>query len=184
MGSWPPLTDDGLYDVEAECTRLHDALAASIFGNLDYYYALLSMAPSFLSEAGSNSESAPTGDQFEQILQQLSSYPELNRFLYLYDVRSLVAAVQESTKEVSQLTGEFYRILNLEPFLGRHPRWMVHSVCGISRSHAASAILICSTKPTAEVRFTSLSSENFPSFPCIRSLNRGRVIPSRAAAAS
>ncbi|MGV2495827.1 hypothetical protein [Pelagerythrobacter aerophilus] len=116
MGSWRPLADDGLYDVEAECVRLHDDLAASIFGSLAYYHSLLPQAPQFLSESGLNSESALTRDQFGQVLIQCAAQPELNRFLYLYDVRSLVAAVQECTKEVSQLTGEFYRILNLEPF--------------------------------------------------------------------
>jgi len=116
MGSWRPVADDGLYDVEAECVRLHNDLAASIFGDLAYYYSLLPLAPQFLSESGLNSESALTRDQFEQVLVQFAAQPELNRFLYLYDVRSLVAAVQECTKEISQLTGEFYRILNLEPF--------------------------------------------------------------------
>lgn len=116
MGSWRPLADDGLYEVEAECVRLHDELAASIFGNLAFYHSLLPLAPQFLAEAGLNSESALTRDQFEQVLVRCAAQPELNRFLYLYDVRSLVTAVQECTKEVSQLTGEFYRILNLEPF--------------------------------------------------------------------
>lgn len=116
MGSWRPLADDGLYDVEAECVRLHDELAASIFGSLAYYYSLLPLAPQFLAESGLNSESALSRDQFEQVLNQCAAQPELNRFLYLYDVRSLVTAVQECTKEVSQLTGEFYRILNFEPF--------------------------------------------------------------------
>jgi hypothetical protein len=116
MGSWRPIADDGLYDVEAECVVLHDELAASIFGSLAHYYSLLPLAPQFLAESGLNSESALTRDQFEQVLVQCAAQPELNRFLYLYDVRSLVTAVQECTKEVSQLTGEFYRILNLEPF--------------------------------------------------------------------
>lgn len=116
MGSWRPLAGDGLDDVEAECLLLHDELAASIFGSLAYYYSLLPLAPSFLAVSGLNSEAPLSRDQFEQLLIQCAAQPELNRFLYLYDVRSLVTAVQECTKEVSQLTGEFYRILNLEPF--------------------------------------------------------------------
>ncbi len=116
MGSWRPLDDDGLCEVEAACVRLHDDFAASIFGSLRYYHSLLPQAPQFLSVSGLNSESALTRDQFEKMLVKCAAQPELNRFLYLYDVRSLVSAVQECTKEVSQLTGEFYRILNLEPF--------------------------------------------------------------------
>lgn len=116
MGSWRPLNDDGLYDVEEECVGLHSDIAGRIFGDLSSYHAQLPMAPIFLSEAGLNSESSIGRDAFEKLLVQYVDFPELNRFLYLYDVRSLVSAVQESTKEVSQLTGEFYRILNLEPF--------------------------------------------------------------------
>lgn len=116
MGSWRPLADDGLYAVEAVCVRIHDALAARIFGDLQSYYALLPLAPILLSEAGLNSESPVGRDDFEKLLSHVVDFPELNRFLYLYDVRALVSAVQECTKEVSQLTGEFYRILNLEPF--------------------------------------------------------------------
>ena len=116
MGNWRPLVDDGLYEVEDQCVCLHDDLAHSIFGNLKHYYALLPLAPSFLSEAGLNSESTVSREEFEKLLQKLAGFPELNRFLYLYDCRKLVSAIQECTKEVSQLTGEFYRILNCESF--------------------------------------------------------------------
>jgi hypothetical protein len=115
-GTWRPLEDDGLYSVEAECIALHDDLAASIFGGLDVYWKLLLHVSPFLSQAGLNSE-APIGrDDFEKALVKLAAFPELNRFLYLYDCQVLVSAIQECTKEVSQLTGEFYRILNLESF--------------------------------------------------------------------
>jgi hypothetical protein len=115
-GSWRPLADDGLFLVEAECVRLHDDLAKNIFGALDTYQKRLPFVPPFLGQAGLNSE-APIGrDVFEKMLITLADFPDLNRFLYLYDARTLVSAIQECTKEVSQLTGEFYRILNLEPF--------------------------------------------------------------------
>ena len=55
-------------------------------------------------------------DEFEAALVKCSDFPDLFRLLYLYDCRVLVSAIQECTKEVCQLTGEFYRILNLEPF--------------------------------------------------------------------
>lgn len=117
MGNWRPLRDDGLYDVEDQCVRLHDELAARIFGSLSRYHSLLPTTPPFLAEAGLNSESPVGRDQFEKLLLEgASSVPELNRFLYLYDCRGLVTSIQECSKEVSQLAGEFYRILNLEPF--------------------------------------------------------------------
>lgn len=116
MGSWRPLIDDSLYAIEEQCVCLHDELAARIFGGLHYYHALLPATPVFFAEAGLNSESPLGRDMFEQLLQKFATVPELNRFLYLYDCRMLVSAIQECTKEVSQLTGEFYRILNVEPF--------------------------------------------------------------------
>lgn len=116
LGNWRPLVDDGLYAVEEQCVRLHDELAATIFGSGEHYWSLLPTAPAFLSEAGLNSEAAISRDQFEQLLIQFAKFPELHRFLYLYDCRMLVSAIQECTKEVCQLTSEFYRILNMEPF--------------------------------------------------------------------
>jgi hypothetical protein len=116
MGGWRPLLDDGLYASEAECVSFHDALALSIFGSMERYHALLPLAPDFLWTAGLNSESPVSRDMFEQLLiELLADFPELNRFLYLYDCRMLVSSIQECTKEVGHLTGEFYRALNLDP---------------------------------------------------------------------
>jgi len=116
MGSWRSLSGDGLFEVESQCVVIHDELAAKIFGSISYYYSILPMAPTFVVEAGLNSESPIGRNEFEKLLLTFAKLPELNRFLYLYDCRILVSAIQECTKEVSQLTGEFYRILNLEPF--------------------------------------------------------------------
>jgi len=116
QGSWRPVLDDGLYAIEEQCVGLHDDLAAKIFGDIRRYHALLPAVPPFLDQAGLNSE-APIGRaDFEKILTKLADFPDLNRLLYLYDSRVLISAIQECTKEVSQLTGEFYRILNMEPF--------------------------------------------------------------------
>jgi hypothetical protein len=115
-GAWRPLLDDGLYAIEHECVSLHAELAATIFGSLELYHALLPVVPPILSQAGLNSESSLSREQFEELLAKLATFSELNRFLYLYDCRMLVSAIQECTKEVRQLVGEFYRILNLEPF--------------------------------------------------------------------
>lgn len=120
QGSWRQLDGDGLHAVEAECVKLHQELAVKVFGAIETYWDLVRSMPPHLSkilcEAGLNSEAAIGRDDFEKVLVKLADFPELNRFLYLYDCRVLVSAIQECTKEVSQLTGEFYRILNLEPF--------------------------------------------------------------------
>lgn len=117
QGEWKPLQDDGLMTVQEECVRMHDHLATRIFGSLSHYYSKMIMLPRFVLEAGLNSEAAVSRDQFEQLLVGMGNQiPELNRFLYLYDCRMLVSSIQECSKEVSQLTGEFYRCLNIEPF--------------------------------------------------------------------
>ena len=105
---------DRLHEIEEVCVQLHDAFAASLFGKLEYYYALLPIIPESVLLGGLNSECPLSREQFEQTLKKLKDFPHLNRLLYLYDCRQLVAGVQECTKEVCFLVGEFYRILNLE----------------------------------------------------------------------
>lgn len=180
-GAWRPLPDDGLYPSEAECVELHQALAAKVFGDRATYWDLLQRVPPFLYQAGLNSEAAVSREEFEKGLAQLAGFPELNRLLYLYDCRVLVTAIQECTKEVSTLSGEFYRILNLEPFF--HPaapqedgmRWstspavtMLFSTLGFLyiRMHSLLdylAKLACEVErmPTAFTSYPKLASANF-----------------------
>jgi len=114
QGAWRPLHGDRLNDIEEVCLQLHDAFAASLFGKLAYYHALLPGIPDFLIIGGLNSECSLSREQFEQAMVKLKNFPHLHRLLYLYDCRQLVAGIQECTKEVCFLVGEFYRILNLE----------------------------------------------------------------------
>src|SRR4051794_19600848 len=67
-GNWRPLVDDNLCAVEEQCVRLHDELAARIFGSLDYYHMLPPTTPVFLAEAGLNSES-PLGRVVQPVLE-------------------------------------------------------------------------------------------------------------------
>jgi len=114
QGAWRPVHGDRLYDIEAVCVQMHDAFAAVLFGGIANYHALLPTVPDFLYVAGLNSESPLSREHFEHLLTQLKDLPHLNRLLYLYDCRQLVAGIQECTKEACYLVGEFYRILNLE----------------------------------------------------------------------
>jgi hypothetical protein len=114
MGAWRPREGDRLYDIEAECVSLHDALASKIFGNIQIYHALLPRVIKLVNEAGLNSEAAISRDTFQRFVQQNAGMLELNKLLYLYDCRKLVSGIQECTKEVCYLVGEFYRSLNLD----------------------------------------------------------------------
>lgn len=55
------------------------------------------------------------GSNFEKFVRLTADFPEINRFLFLYDAQKLVSAIQECTKELIQVVGEFYRTLNTEP---------------------------------------------------------------------
>lgn len=78
------------------------------------YHQLMPSIPPFIFEAGLNSESNLSRDLFEKALVEHREFPYINHLLYLYDCRKLVAGIQECTKEVCFLVGEFYRILNLD----------------------------------------------------------------------
>ena len=134
QGAWRPLHGDQLYEIETECVRLHDAFASALFGGIGAYYALLPAIPPFVYEAGLNSELTLSRGEFEQTVASLRDMPYLHQLLYLYDCRKLVSGIQECTKEVCFLVGEFYRSLNLDELF--HPplaepdgvRWMTSPV--------------------------------------------------------
>ncbi|MDO8845283.1 hypothetical protein [Methylicorpusculum sp.] len=115
QGTWVPFRGNLLHDIERECVQIHDAFAVSIFGDLSLYYEFLKICPPFVYEAGMNSESRLSKGQFEQLLGKLGR-KEVNMALYLFDCRKLVSGIQECSKEVIQLQGEFYRALNLDEF--------------------------------------------------------------------
>lgn len=114
QGAWRPVHGDLLHEIEAECVQLHDGFASALLGGLASYHALLPVIPPFLYEAGLNSKSTLSRDEFEQALVALREMPRLHELLYLYDCRKLVSGIQECTKEVCFLVGEFYRSLNLD----------------------------------------------------------------------
>jgi len=54
---------------------LHDAFAASLFGKLADYYALLPIIPEFVFLGGLNSECPLSHEQFEQTLTKFKDFP-------------------------------------------------------------------------------------------------------------
>jgi hypothetical protein len=63
-----------------------------------------------------NSESTVSRAAFAKLIVDFPDDAPYNLALYLYDCRKLVSAIQECSKEVMQLQGEFYSVLNLEEF--------------------------------------------------------------------
>ena len=115
QGSWRVSKGSRLYDIENLCVRLHDAFKFRIMEDVDYSQ-LVYQVPQFASLSGHNSESNLTKELFELFLQKSADFPEINRFLYLYDCQSLITSIQECTNEVDQILGEFYFTFNVENF--------------------------------------------------------------------
>ena len=69
QGAWRPWQGDLLYEIEAECVRLHDAFAAALFGDIRLYPQLLPVIPQFVREAGLNSESTLSQEDFEKFVE-------------------------------------------------------------------------------------------------------------------
>lgn len=114
QGTWLPNQGYCFFDVERVCVQLHDAIAGKIFGTKAAYWDFLRVEPELLATAGMNSECPLSKDQFSTALSKLTAHVPINKALYLYDCQKLVSSIQECSKEVMQLQGEFYQALNLE----------------------------------------------------------------------
>ncbi|WP_270668761.1 MULTISPECIES: hypothetical protein [unclassified Aeromonas] len=114
QGTWLPVKVDNFYQIDDLCVKLHNSLAEKVFGSNEEYWNFLRGAPELLSTAGMNSECSLSKTDLESVLQRLTPYFPVNKALYLYDCRKLISGIQECSKEVFQLQGEFYQAFNLE----------------------------------------------------------------------
>ncbi|RUO32422.1 hypothetical protein [Aliidiomarina soli] len=114
QGAWYPTSGNKLYEIDTACAHLQNDLAKIIFGSLDLFYEFLRASPELLSTAGTNSESQISKDVFNQIISSLPKDLPVHKALYLFDCRKLVSGIQECSKEIMQLQGEFFQALNLE----------------------------------------------------------------------
>lgn len=114
QGAWLPSNGDLSSEIESHCVRLHDALAAKLFGDIRAYYDILPLVPEIFWSTGLGSESLLSRLDFERILRCVYSDPTSNKLLYLYDCRKLVSGIQECSKELIHIQGEFYKSLNLD----------------------------------------------------------------------
>lgn len=118
MGTWIPNKDNFINEIEDECLKVHNNLAANIFGDLVTYYAIIASNQGLLDlleYAGLNSESPISKIDFESIIGTKLNHSMVHQLLYLYDCRKLVSSIQECSKELVHIQGEFYKTLNLEP---------------------------------------------------------------------
>ncbi|MER9526647.1 hypothetical protein NKI96_24270 [Mesorhizobium sp. M0292] len=115
QGVWRVSAGNLSYEIETVCVHLHDGFRRAIMKGVPYA-DLIRIMPQYVSMAGLNAEASVSRDQFQEFLGATAEIPELYRFLYLYDCQHLVASIQECTKEVERVLGEFYLSLNTESF--------------------------------------------------------------------
>ncbi|MDT7850490.1 hypothetical protein Q9292_12800 [Methylophilus sp. VKM B-3414] len=93
MGTWIPNKDNFINEIEDECLKVHNNLAANIFGDLVTYYAIIASNQGLLDlleYAGLNSESPISKIDFESIIGTKLNHSMVHQLLYLYDCRKLV----------------------------------------------------------------------------------------------
>ena len=106
---------DYTYDIEEQALYLRNLVAEKIFGSLETYYSLLPISPIWLSTAGIDSDIKVSKEEFEKVTQTANE--QQLKFLYYYDVISLIGSLQNSVQEVKYLMGEFYKELNVNSFM-------------------------------------------------------------------
>lgn len=114
QGTWSPSQNNYLQDIESVCVQLHAALATKLFGGFERYRDVVSRYTDVLSTAGLNSECGLSKDDFSKLLETTTNIAEVYTAMYLFDCRKLVSGIQECSKEVVELQGEFFRSLNME----------------------------------------------------------------------
>lgn len=116
QGAWYPNQSNLVYEIESCCLKLYDLFATKVFGDISIFHAFSKSCPEFLVTSGMNSESTLSKGEFEELLNRLPTNEYTYRALYLYDCFKLVSGLQECSKEVMQLQGEFYYSFNFEEF--------------------------------------------------------------------
>lgn len=119
--------DGILSDLDLECVRLYDEFRDRIFADVDNYYRVLRTLPIWVREAGLNSDDGIGRNDFDALLKEVSTVrnekaganmtPELlNRYLYLADCHSLIAAIQNRSIQVKwDLVSFFRELADLNP---------------------------------------------------------------------
>lgn len=107
--------NDTTLDIETQAFHLRNLVAKKVFGSNQTYYRQLPFAPHWLSQAGLDSDIKISREEFEKLIAKADE--NTCRFLYYYDVISLIGSLQNAVQEVKHLMGEFYKELNTNSFM-------------------------------------------------------------------
>ncbi len=111
LKSKPDYILDQCYDMimhisEDSIISLYTSFDNFLFQDIDYR-KVISIMPKWVADTGISPESACDKDSFEK-LKSTFSHPYLNRFIYYYDVWSLIAAVQDRLQAVEYFMQDYY----------------------------------------------------------------------------
>lgn len=111
LKSKPDYILDQCYDMimhisEDSIISLYTSFDNFLFQDIDCG-KVISIMPKWVADTGISPESACDKDSFEK-LKSTFSHPYLNRFIYYYDVWSLIAAVQDRMQAVEYFMRDFY----------------------------------------------------------------------------
>lgn len=111
LKSKPDYILDQCYDMimhisEDSIISLYTCFDNFLFQDIDYG-KVISIIPKWVADTGISPESACDKDSFEK-LKSTFSHPYLIRFIYYYDVWSLIAALQDRLQAVEYFMQDFY----------------------------------------------------------------------------
>jgi len=102
--------DSILYDVDSELVILYDKFRDILFDDIDEYYSKLSLMPIFVQEAGQDSDSSLTSDEFTKLVNKLQPLigNDLIKFLYLVDCQYLISTIQNLLTGINDCFTNFF----------------------------------------------------------------------------
>lgn len=126
LGNWEFSKGDMSLELDSSYAHIYTGVQKLLWGSSESFLSFhMSINPyweKLLVESGRNPESNVSTVEFNKILNTIDAHEDrqlIFKFLYTFDVYSLIGNIQELTKEIKFFAGEFYRIINLEPsFIG------------------------------------------------------------------
>lgn len=129
MGNWEFSTPDLAPELDLSYVSIYDEVERLLWGSTSNFMKFhSSIQPHFenmLVDSGRNPESKMDKDEFNKIINRFKGHENedlMFKFLYTFDIFSLISNIQELTSEVKFFCGEFYQILNLEPTFPNLPQ--------------------------------------------------------------
>lgn len=125
-GYWSFPNQTNIYSVDSQYLQLYEQVEKKLWGSSkEYLEAERSIGDDWrnmLVDTGHNPESSVSKSDFDKILAKITDVDDkrfLHKYLYTIDFFSLISNIQEISKELIYLSGDFYYILNFESeFLG------------------------------------------------------------------